>query len=673
MLKWFRKYNKFILIIGCAVLMVAFLIPQAVSMFSPKPGARVLGTMAGQEVNERDLARAANELDLLRSLNLPDMLAPYDREQWLMVQHDARRLGLDASAGEINAVLDSVGLDAATLAERARQSNAQVGFFRQTVRHWLVSERYRMLITGRRYGADLAVTESPGLTTLSVWGQEVLPAMQQISQLNDPQTQQASLQKLQVGFMMVRAGQGRISPPAVEYFARNALERVGGRVVILEPAVDETATIDEPQLERLFEEYKAFFPGQGAPYPLGYRQPERVNAEYLHFPADAALDAVTVEPLDVLEFYRQNRDDFAIGDDEAPAMPTDEARTQIEQQLRFKKAGNLMRRALAEARAVLDEDVRALETSANYKILPDGFQPISLEVVADRVASRTGLRPAVATTDGWVSPAELSAAVEGFGAARLPGSGVPVAGYLSFARELHDADKVLPVQVQVGVAGEATVGPDSSVYIPRLTGARPSAIPASLSEVREQVTTDARKIQAYEALADQADALPQRAADEGIDALASSFDAEVAGIAPLPRRDPGAPSRDGRPQPPFVQGVGRSEALIEKIFAIVADVPPGTALLDAATVAQRTVAVPVDRAMAVAVFEATSYQTPTRAAYETIRKQNAFTVNDLPLLGNVPIGRPLESAALAERLGFAPPTDDDEDNAEKSEASDTRS
>ncbi len=656
MLKWFRKYNKFILAVGCVVLMVAFLIPQAVQMFSPTGQNFVVGTINGEDVTEGDLVRAAFQLDLLRGMGVPDSVIGDSRERWLMQVNEARRLGLDASGGEVAAMLTAVGLDDEALNRRARESKVPAEFFRQTVREYLAAERYRMLTMGRRYDTAVASTDSPGLTTLTLWATDFLPEIQRNSREGgDPQF----ARRLQGIFSALSVGNGRMSPPASSYLARNALERVGGRLLVIEPEPENEAAVDEARLERLFEEYREFFPGRGRPYPLGYRQPEQVRVEFLRFPQQQALDAVTVESLDVFAYYRENKDQFAGSAEEAPDTPTDEAREQIEQRLQLAKAGELLRRGVAEARAMLDEDIRALETDDGYRVFPDAFEPVSLEQVAQRVNERTGLTPEVGNTGGWSSIDSFSQTEAG--AARLPGSGASLAFYLALARELHPADTPLPAYVQVGVAGETGVSVNGDVFIPRLTCATPPRVPESLDEVREQVVADARRVNAYERLVAQAGDLADRAASEGLDALARDFEAEVNPIEPLPRRDPVAAAQTGRLVAPVVPGVGSSEAFIDAVFGVVADLPPEALLSEALTARERLIAEPIDSRLAVAVFEADRYDAPTRIAYEAFQRQNSVVAADFALLGDPGLlMRVIGEGSLAQRVGFELPDDRDD-------------
>ncbi|MEM1445989.1 MAG: hypothetical protein AAGF84_08045 [Planctomycetota bacterium] len=663
MLKWFRKYNKVILIVGCVVLMVAFLIPQAIQQFSPQPGDFVVGTMAGEEVRERDLQNAENERRLLEGLGLPPMLLPPDRETYLLQQRDARRLGLAVSSAEINSGLESLGLGGGQLETAASRTGVSVDGIRGVVANWLLTERYRMLVTGRRYNPAAGLSASPGVTTLSIWGAEFAPIIRQVQVQAEEQGLPAALVQNQLmqfaaAFQQIRTGNGRISPAAVKHLARNALERVGGRMAVLEPQIDEDAPVDEAQLKRLFNEYKEFDAGVGSPYPFGYRQPPRVDLELLVFPMEQAMAGVTVEPLDVLSFYRENK--ARLGDD-APDTPTPEARAEIEQGLKQQQALEVIGRALAEARAALDADVRSIPTQNGYRQLPDDFTPLPFEEVADRVEAATGFTPQRVNTNGAIPLDELITAVPGFAMSGLPNANARADRLISFTRELLDDGELAPLQVQVGVMMPATLDAEGTAYLPRLISAEQTEVLDSLEPVREQVTRDARRVAAFERLAEQTNGLREMAAAEGLDAIAEQYNTLANIIEPLPRLDEAArTAADGVAPAPVIPGVGRNRPLIDAAFEVVQDIDVQGELTEALPASDRIVAVPIDRQLAVAVFEVTRYEAPTRRAYDELLDQSAGVANDFALLGGVPIFAPLQREPLAARLGFDLDEDDEE-------------
>ncbi|MEM7576998.1 MAG: hypothetical protein AAF328_05930, partial [Planctomycetota bacterium] len=161
-----------------------------------------------------------------------------------------------------------------------------------------------------------------------------------------------------------------------------------------------------------------------------------------------------------------------------------------------------------------------------------------------------------------------------------------------------------------------------------------------------------QRVAAFERLAEQADGLSEVAAAEGLDALAEQYGTLAEVIDPLPRRDEGVPTADCVAPSPIIPGIGRNTPLIDAAFRIVQGISVQGELTDALPATDRIVTVPIDRQLAVAVFEATRYEAPTRRAYEEMLDQSAGVASDFALLGGTPILAPLQRESLATRLGF---------------------
>ena len=69
MLKFFRKYNKLILGVGFAFLMVVFLLPAGVSQLVGDPRGRPVFEYDGGVITQGDLNRASQELQFLSRMH----------------------------------------------------------------------------------------------------------------------------------------------------------------------------------------------------------------------------------------------------------------------------------------------------------------------------------------------------------------------------------------------------------------------------------------------------------------------------------------------------------------------------------------------------------------------------------------------------------------------------
>ncbi len=673
MFKFFRQFNKVILIIGGCVLMVAFLVPQAVTMFAPGGGDVELGTIHGREVTGNEVRSASFELAVLQNLGfgpglptLADGRPIDDGLTWLMLLADAREMGVWAGDAELNAALAARGLDDAILAEQARLRQVTPDFLRQAVRHWLIAEQYRELVAGIAYNNYGSGGMSPAVQRLEIYNQFA----RESEQFRDnPQMMQYFSQLA----MLEMQGSHRLSRSLLTHVIRDNAATIRGRLLLIPADPDDATEPADDTLRELFNRYNDVLPGGGAagsgtsggtsgerPYPFGYRIPDRVQVEYLQLTREALQSAVHVGYADVLDYYRQNKGTFKSDAAEAPDAPTDVVRQQIEDQLVSREIERLRARVLDEVRSILAEDLRGLSEQDGYTQLPADFRPTPLPTVADRVQERLNVQLNVmGEPNRWLPLSELGD-LPGIGFSALGGArGVFFPQYAGLAKSLVPDPQQVPrtLRLQVGTPSEPLQDFDGNSYLFRLTAAEPAHPPASLEAVRDQVVRDARTVAAYDALIQTADAWRQRVIENGLDAAAGSVDAPVQDVPPFQRE---AGLAGGVPDVP---GVGRSKPFVDAAFALVDGLPFDT---DVASlpVDQRLAVVPVPGRTALAVFLLGGYTPLTQEGYRRqLAGGSALAVSaalDRPAAnpgsGDTAeadaITDPLSRPALARRTGF---------------------
>ena len=126
-MKWFRKHSKKILVVGGALLMVAFLLPQQRGCqrrgsFKDAP----LGQAFGKKIMLSEVRSAALELAVLRNIRLQRPVAnPMD---YLLLLKEARQMQLPTGSGLVS---ESIATDVAkmndvsTLAQLATKLSSQ--------------------------------------------------------------------------------------------------------------------------------------------------------------------------------------------------------------------------------------------------------------------------------------------------------------------------------------------------------------------------------------------------------------------------------------------------------------------------------------------------------------------------------------------------------------------
>ena len=246
MLKFLRKYNKLILVVGGSLLMIVFLVPQALTQSSGATRGPVLVRFDGGSFRERDLFDASAELQLIDGvLSIPAMGLSArgllgvtdpstDRMHWLLLRHEAERAGF---VGGPSSGADMIPLLAQMYAQFASRSlpeeqrspeslNLYATFFAQQMagaRETLVGLRGR--------DVDIALARAMGvLRMLEAYGSSA-----------------------------------RLSAPEAIAVARDYFDAADADIsaISAEMVLDEVPEPDEATLQAHFERYRAVQPGTG--------------------------------------------------------------------------------------------------------------------------------------------------------------------------------------------------------------------------------------------------------------------------------------------------------------------------------------------------------------------------------------------------------------------------
>lgn len=498
MLKFLRKYQKWMLVVFCGALMVAFLIPQAVSQFAPNPTTEVLATTYdGQPIMRGDVQRVSADVQTLRRLRIEALPAlsviPQtgserdDAISWILIQRAAERSGLGASQQEaFNLIATVLGLeDFDSLETRAKEIGANASYLLELGRQYLVAEQYRQLVAGIEYNLPEGEDEmtSPGLRRVAA----ILEASQFIQQFTqNPQmlmqfarAQGMSPDQLLSQLLIDRGlfdeiqGHERFSSAELRYALQQRFAEIDLTVVALS-ADDEldTTVVDDAYIQGVFDRFADDAPGTGQPYRLGYREPDMVQLEALRIPIEAAREAVakTITPEAVRTFYDENKDfltnDTPEGEEPTagPAKLTFELRDEIRKTLTQVGAEKLVVEVAQKARQRLNEDARGLPDEGAYKVLPADFKPMPLTQLASEIEAEHGLPAEIILVDEFVSREAIIQSMQFTQSwlREMPTSTIqmPVEGGLAFL-----TDREIPETVLGGRAGLfATIAP--SVQMP---------------------------------------------------------------------------------------------------------------------------------------------------------------------------------------------------------------
>ncbi len=675
MLKWFRIYNKFILVIGGCLLMVAFLIQPVLSMFMPHPGNQPLGTLNGNEITLGDQQAAGRELTLARQThNMIAMFTPEEPLQWLLMKHEAAQLGVSASGYEVTELLTNLGVTEQILADNARNSGMTVEDIKEALRSWLSVQNYKELILGVSHMSPVEK-----IRTMSETQQRFSSFMNQGQ--SNPQMMWQIQRLLYQQMAQIQTGASRVSKPVVEHFVNDQQARVKiGYLqvpltsylekVSLETAAHETQkTVTNKELQDLFDQYKDNLPGTSEPYGFGYRLPERVKFEYLSLSQQSLMPKVTVAESEAVAYYDQNQSQYTETvpapqpkEGEEPAAPTTkvkpyvDVRDQILSQLKYQKAGELADKIIKTAQTILLGDVRSLDVEAGFRVIPEDFKPMELEKVAVQIQEQFGVLPSVVKLDKqWLSIDDINT-MQGIAYSTLMGkANVGFSDYLFSVKEIEreEPSPNAGLRLQANVVSMPLRGYDGNRYLFRVIDAQAERSPESLDEVRDAVVADAKNLAAYGLLLADRDTWRQRMVKDSLQFIAKDLGTTVEEPPAFQRRQVGM----GGSGVPNVQGIGQDEQFVDSVFAFAMShaASDHKAFEKLAADKRSTIAAaPSNLAMYLVrvdeVHPVTEQQYAQRMEYPQALENIGFAVQT-SVLGD-DVTNPFEFDTLAKRVGF---------------------
>ena len=676
MLKFFRKYNKWILAIGVSLLMVAFLIQPFLSSISPTGRSTTLGRINGKKVTWSDYQETVAQIKVLEGIPLVNTrvreLVGQDATRWMLMLHDAERLGLSASDAEVDDVIAALGIQPQFITKLLKQVRGyKTEDFRRVIRNWLTVEQYYELVSGQIYQTyDTPQDASPlPAQTISSPG---LKAINQIY-IADQFARQGNYGRARE-LAYASMGSQRISEPLIKHFLYERMATVEGKFLLIdsEDYIDPSHTPSEQELTELFEQYKENLPGESQPYGFGYHLPDRIKIEYMTIPIDQITERIDVDEAEVLDYYETNQDQFKNQNNEEentqpPIRPYQEVRQQIIDQLTRQKTEQLATKMVNSAQAILFEDSRDLkEDEEGYRDIPDSFQPKPMQEVIEELEKTFEIRPELTeATDDWLT-LEQAGELPGIGSSRLANRrDFSFTDYLKSAKELEPGDdnELIHLRLQVKVPSMPLTSYDGSYYMFRMTSAEADRTPENIDEVKENVLADAQTLAAYNKLINDKENILAIAVADDLDTLAEAKGTEVNELPPTARTTWGYMSKPG---PPTVTGVGASQNFIDAIFNVVDKSDDPTNIKDIPE-DQRMGVVEIDEKLALAVFLIETYKPITYKQYKD-QVESAWT----PIILNMVLSQNMEETdnplywkAIADRVGFKPARDETEEQTDE--------
>ncbi len=289
MLKFFRLYNKHILVVGGCLLMISFLLEPVLNRCSRGSYLEDIGIVDGRTITTDDIRLASTEMSLLNGLS-PVTQSRYEPLQWILIHHDARKLGLSASIREVNDLLVVAGLNNIELNDVMRRFNVTSQELFEAVRNWLISQQYQALVAGVEH---------------------ISPAIR-VKQIIEGQ----------MSFPSAPVSEAMVKRFVYDQRAEVSITAIEVPYTQYQPDIK---PVTEAEIKELYEKYKDNLPGEGKPYGYGYKLPDRVKLEYLRIPYDRARDIVKVEEVDIYGYYERNKSRYLVS--AAPPVVTPDPTT----------------------------------------------------------------------------------------------------------------------------------------------------------------------------------------------------------------------------------------------------------------------------------------------------------------------------------------------------------
>jgi len=529
MLKFLRKYNKFILVVGGVLLMIAFLLPQGIQQIAQQTTDKGVATLDGKIIRLSDLAQADREINVLERLGvlsdpstgravsiIRTMLDDRARdEHWLLLSRAAEKAGFIGGVEHGVGFLDELAQAQTVLMIQAQiasripnpalvQSIAQQQFESEEGQRMYQDMRAELLRARSRFANEARLTPDA--------------VDQALARLR-------GVQRMQAAF-----GQSiRTSSIEAERVAAHYSDRVIADVLSIraDDLIDTTVEPTPEQLQSHFEQFRSLRPGQEG-LGFGYMLPQRVKLHWLMIDRQAVSNTVTINVLDIAKAHQANREQY-------PGELAAE-RPRIENDLKRTRVNALIDLAEATIRGEVGRLMRPLPDDGDFKTLPADWTPLDLIAIAEAAATAVRSReqvefptPRVVRRDAnWLDARGLSE-LEGIGRAtmRIGTRQVTSASLPQVALSVRELVPETPIALQVGVPYTANKLEDAAGnrYMIMVTDAAPAAEPNSIDELinPQVVRDDWRKAQAFQYLLAQQEVLRGLAVEEGFDAVVDAL------------------------------------------------------------------------------------------------------------------------------------------------------
>lgn len=512
MLKFIRKYQLIILVVGGSLLMVVFLLQPILTKLGPSPlKAKIASLGDGSKITRGDIQNANVAISLLKRVN-PRALGPRSTGgigidttsetntaiHWLLLVKQAEAAGLVGEAG-----------DGASWIDELAQTEALI-----------------QLYTDRQRGLSLPPQEEQD--RLDEYRLQVIEIMNRNASLSAG-TAGGTMNDVYLILAQARGVYRLLSSiqtmPAFSdlnaiHAAHEALDSVAIDAAVLDSSLI-SSTIADPtdeQLQTFFDEYKGLKPIDNE-YGIGYTQPTRIQIGWMTLDKQTFIDAVNVDRVELNKIWRQDRVEY----------PNDFAyeRARLEDRFRDELATDMMIEADRIVRAQVLALTNGLTKVEGIHILPSDWESKRprLEDIASAVVEKINEQFQVAlptpsitiigdrwlNANGVVQLPDFGASSYRVGSRQLPAYSLP-----QFFELTEPNTTGLDVQVGLPLVDPPATDQFDNRYYAVILGLRAAGPADVVADIgRDIVVRDYKSVESYKVLAGRVEEFKAAIASNG--------------------------------------------------------------------------------------------------------------------------------------------------------------
>lgn len=479
MFKFLRRYNKWILAVGGVLLMITFLIPQAITSLSQsagQSGASVAKVDHDQNVSAREWAQVQSEVQLMERLGVRFRgLGPVQRPaHWYLLVREADQAGL---VGKVTLTDDELNM-----------------FGRAT-------------------------------------------------QQRDPEAIREAFSRINGVNMLINLfeNSATYSDRRLQAFAERMMHMTGAEMVVIEadPKRSDLQPSDE-ELQKQLDTYADTIAGEGD-MGFGYKLPDRAKIEWISVPVESVRELVRRSEAfsGVAQRVHWRKHAPKSGETPDPAKPNarnfppvddsgvvpEVVRNDLLNDLSTQKLDEIAKFATSQ----IQRNRMGVPDRDGFAVLPADWDSlkINFQQLAGDIQKQFGIElPAyVAPGSQWLSFEDVNA-LPGLGSAVTDKFGRPATlGALFKAAKEFGGTGSPPVQENI--AGPPMKGEDGSLYLFRIIDTDGTRKPNSLDEVRDKVVKDLKRLADFRRLEAAAIEIEREAQKDGLLKVALDNDTVV--------------------------------------------------------------------------------------------------------------------------------------------------